>query len=179
MVGGQKPEVDEPISIVGYDPMWPSLFEGEQRRVQDLLGDRITGVEHFGSTAVVGMSGKPIIDLLVGVTDLRVAYANVPDLQSIGYENFGEIFIPGRLYLRRRGAQNFNIAMTVEGGEFWRLQLMVRDYLRAHPEEIAAYSKSKRDTFDSGAGLYSTYSKAKAPFLSGLVERATRWSASN
>jgi GrpB-like predicted nucleotidyltransferase (UPF0157 family) len=30
-------------------------------------------VEHFGSTAVPGMAGKPIVDLLVGVDDLALA----------------------------------------------------------------------------------------------------------
>jgi hypothetical protein len=51
-------DVDEPITIVDYDPAWPLLFAEEQRRVEDALGDVVTRVEHFGSTAVVGMAGK-------------------------------------------------------------------------------------------------------------------------
>ena len=102
-------DVDEPITVVDYDGAWPALFEQERRRVQSALGDVVTRVEHFGSTAVPGMAGKPIGDLLVGVRALQAASAHIPALEALGYENFGEIFILGRVYLRRRGPLNFNI----------------------------------------------------------------------
>lgn len=133
-------QVDEPITIVEYDPFWPEQFEAERQRVQNSLSQGITRIEHFGSTAVPGMAGKPIVDLLLGVKDLRTASKQIPTLEELGYENFGEIFIPGRLYLRKRGLQNCNIAMTVEGGPFWTEQLLIRDYLRRHPEEAISYA---------------------------------------
>ena len=54
--------VDEPIVISDYDPIWLTLFTEEQRRVQTALGEIVTRIEHFGSTAVPGMAGKPIVD---------------------------------------------------------------------------------------------------------------------
>jgi GrpB-like predicted nucleotidyltransferase (UPF0157 family) len=168
-------EVDEPISIADYDPLWPELFAAERDRVLSAMGDTVTRIEHFGSTAIAGMAGKPIVDLLVGVRDLQEASAGVPALEALGYENFGEIFIPGRLYLRRRGPPHFNVAITLDGGEFWNAQLMVRDYLRAHPAEASAYSAVKRATYADGAHLFSTYSQAKGPFLAALKERAQKW----
>jgi GrpB-like predicted nucleotidyltransferase (UPF0157 family) len=139
------PDIDEPIVIVPYDPSWPALFDEERRRITPALGDIVTGVEHFGSTAVPGMAGKPIVDLLVGVADLALASSRIAGLERLGYENFGEIFIPGRIYLRRRGACPFNIAMTLEGGAFWDSQLVLRDYLRVHPtRQRPTCTRSKR-----------------------------------
>ena len=170
-------QVDEPITITNYDPAWPVLFEAERERVAKALGDVATRIEHFGSTAVPGMAGKPIVDLLVGVRDLPSASSRITALEGIGYENFGEIFIPGRLYLRRRGPPHFNLAATVDGGEFWNDQLVLRDFLRAHPDEAAAYAKAKRKTYSEGHRMFSTYSQAKGPFLAALKSRAARWSA--
>ena len=168
-------EVDEPISIVDYDALWPALFMNERRRVEAALGDDVKQIEHFGSSAVPGMAGKPIIDLLVGVTDLGIASDRIPALETLGYENFGEIFIPGRIYLRYRGAHNFNIAMAVVGSDFWKGQLILRDYLCAHGEEAAAYAAHKRSIYAAGSRLFSTYSQAKEPFLAALKERALQW----
>jgi GrpB-like predicted nucleotidyltransferase (UPF0157 family) len=168
-------DVDEPITITEYDPSWPALFTSERDRVAGALGEIVTSIEHFGSTAVPGMAGKPVVDLLVGVKDLRVASGRVSSLEALGYENFGEIFIPGRVYLRRRGPPHFNVAMTVEGGDFWTDQMVIRDFLRAHPDEAAAYAAIKRSTFAGGARLFSTYSQAKGPFLTALKERARKW----
>jgi GrpB-like predicted nucleotidyltransferase (UPF0157 family) len=171
--------VDEPITIRDYDPAWPSLFLSERVRVQRALGEVASRIEHFGSTAVPGMAGKPIVDLLVGVADLRSASQRLFPLDTLGYENFGEIFIPGRVYLRRRGPPHFNLAVTEVGGPFWSDQLLIRDFLRAHPAEAAAYSAHKRSIFSDGSRLFSSYSQAKGPFLADLKQRALRWSATN
>lgn len=166
--------IDEPVELVDYDPNWPAHFATEMGQFREALGDRAVLVEHFGSTAVPGLPGKPVVDLLVGVRDIETVRGCVPALEALGYENFGEVFIPGRLYLRRRSSGHFNIALTPHGSPFWDAQLLVRDYLRAHPAEVAAYAESKRAAFAAGNDLFSTYSQAKAPFLAGLIERAKR-----
>lgn len=168
-------DVDEPVRVVEYDPAWPEQFEQERREIQRALADAATRIEHVGSTAVPGLAGKPIVDLLIGVGDLDEAPYYIDALVALGYQNFGEIFIPGRIYLRKRGPRHFNIALTVEGGEFWTTQLLVRDYLRAHVEDADAYANEKRLAMVSGARMFSTYSQAKGPFLSALIERARAW----
>lgn len=169
-------DVDEVITISEYDPQWPELFATERASVTNALANVATRVEHFGSTAIPGMAGKPIVDLLVGVPDLDSA-ADVVDaaLGGLGYENFGEIFIPGRLYLRKRGPPHFNIAITQDGGDFWNAQIIVRNYLRHHPDEAARYSAMKRSSYASGAHLFSSYSQSKGPFLEALKDRAEKW----
>ncbi len=157
-------DVDEPTSIVEPDPDWHRLFEAEVERLRPVLIGLATRIEHVGSTAVPGLAGKPIIDLLVGVRTL-----------AQGYENFGEIFIPGRLYLRRRGPPDFNVAIAEDGGPFFNAQLAVRDYLRTHLEEARAYADEKRRVYAEGARLFSTYSQQKHAFVTALVARALCW----
>ena len=168
-------DIDEPVRVVEYDPAWPEQFDQERREIERALGDAATHIEHVGSTAVPGLAGKPIVDLLIGVGDLEEASYHIDALVALGYQNFGEISIPGRIYLRKRGPRHFNIALAVEGGEFWTTQLLLRDYLRAHVEEADAYANEKRLAMVIGARMFSTYSQAKGPFLSALVVRARAW----
>src|SRR5438105_344670 len=96
-------------------------------------------VEHIGSTAVPGLDAKPIVDLLVGVPLELSGLLKLPD-----YEACGEAGVPGRLYFRKRGPVAFNAQVVVKDGPLWRDALAVRDYLRAHPEEVARYAQAKR-----------------------------------
>ena len=53
------------VVIVDYDPRWPQLFAAERARLEGLLGDAVAGIHHVGSTSVVGLATKPIIDVLI------------------------------------------------------------------------------------------------------------------
>jgi GrpB-like predicted nucleotidyltransferase (UPF0157 family) len=83
-------DVDEPISIVEPDPTWPRLFVAEAERLRPVLSGVVTRIEHVGSTAVPGLGGKPIVDLLVGVRTLAEGRTAAALLAGQGYEDFGE-----------------------------------------------------------------------------------------
>ena len=67
-VGELKPH-NAPITIVEYDPSWPDLFEREANRIRSVLGTKALQIEHVGSTSVPGLCAKPIIDMLLVVTN--------------------------------------------------------------------------------------------------------------
>jgi GrpB-like predicted nucleotidyltransferase (UPF0157 family) len=51
--------------------------------------DVVRRIEHFGSTAVPGMAAKPVIDMLVEVSNLQAVKTRVvPVLEAQGYEYF-------------------------------------------------------------------------------------------
>ena len=170
--------IDEPVIVTEYDPTWPKLFAAECNRIRIACGPMITRIEHFGSTAVPGMAAKPIVDLLVGVRSLDAFAPHVPQLERIGYQNFGAVMLVERLYLRRRGPPHFNIAVAVDGGSWWRAQLALRDYLRARPAEALAYANRKRELFREGVRTFESFTKEKAPYLRALLKRSTAWSQS-
>ena len=82
--------VREEIAISPYDPQWPELFRQEKEHLESCLPhDLVRRIEHFGSTAVPGLAAKPIVDMLVEVTDLQATRGRiVPVLESQGYEYF-------------------------------------------------------------------------------------------
>jgi GrpB-like predicted nucleotidyltransferase (UPF0157 family) len=168
-------EIDEPIEVVSYNPEWPQLFEQEAKRLKAGITLQINCIEHFGSTSVPCMAGKPVVDLLIGVDDMAQAHSVAEQVAALGYENFGEALVPGRVYLRQRGATKFNVVIVVQNGDLWRYFTLVRDYLRVHPEEVNAYSNAKLAAVETGATMFLSYSYKKGPFLRELAERAIAW----
>ena len=75
------------VEIVNYDPRWPLLFDEEATRLRAVLDPSlIVGLEHFGSTAIPGLSAKPIIDILIAVHSLDATRgAFVEALRELDY----------------------------------------------------------------------------------------------
>jgi len=159
--------IDEPVQVVPPDPRWGALAAEEAARLRGMLPE--AEVEHVGSTAVPDLEAKPVIDLLVGLRGLP------PSLRLPDYEPLGEAGVAGRLYFRKRGPVSFNAQVVELGGPLWRDALVLRDYLRAHPEECERYAAKKRETVSSGANTLLRYSDEKAGLVVEMLDRARRW----
>ena len=167
--------LDEPVEIADFDPRLAHAYRGERDRLRLGLATASLKFEHIGSTAVPGLAGKRIVDLMLGASPTVWAAREElrPRVVALGYEDLGEAGVPGRLYFRRRTAlRAFNVALVEEGGEHWRANLAFRDYLRAHPDEAAAYADAKRAAIAGGAGTLLAYSAAKASAVDGILKKA-------
>jgi ribonuclease III len=159
--------LDEPVQVVGSDPRWNALAAEEADRLRAAVPDAV--IEHIGSTAVPGLEAKPVIDLLVGVRELPGSL-RLPD-----YEALGEAGVGGRLYFRKRGTVSVNAQVVPLDGPLWRDALLLREYLRAHPEERERYAARKRETISAGATMLLRYSEEKAAVVEEMLDRARRW----
>ena len=73
------------VSIVRPDPSWPERFSRERDLLRPILGRIADDLQHYGSTAVPGLSAKPIIDMMAPVASLEAADALGDQLAKIGY----------------------------------------------------------------------------------------------
>ena len=78
--------VREEIAICPYDASWAESFRQEREHLRSCLPTELVGrIEHFGSTAVPGLAAKPIVDMLVEVSDLQATRERIaPILESQG-----------------------------------------------------------------------------------------------
>jgi GrpB-like predicted nucleotidyltransferase (UPF0157 family) len=169
--------LDEPVEITEYSHQYEGRYRAERDRLRILLATATLKFAHIGSTAVPGLAGKPIVDLMLGAPP--ATWAALDELRArivaLGYEDLGDAGVPGRIYFRRRTKlRAFNLAVVEEGGTHWNQNLALRDYLRAHPEEAAKYAEAKRAAVAGGATTLLAYSAAKAPALAALIEKARR-----
>ncbi|PQP87420.1 GrpB family protein [Paenibacillus sp. AR247] len=53
-----------------YKSEWLQQFEQERERLRTAFEDNAVAIEHIGSTSIMGLPSKPIIDIAVGVASL-------------------------------------------------------------------------------------------------------------
>ncbi|MFC4306742.1 GrpB family protein [Cohnella boryungensis] len=167
-------ELDEEIIISEYDPEWPLWYIDEACSLHYIFGPEVH-IEHFGSTSIPGLAAKPIVDILVGITNFpNVAASQLQELKRLGYERPGSASTPGRLYFRKRGARSFNLAVTQFRSDLWNDNLIIRDYLRQNPNEARHYAEHKMDAYKKGFRTLLAYSDQKSDFIMDLLSRAKK-----
>jgi GrpB-like predicted nucleotidyltransferase (UPF0157 family) len=139
--------IHEHIELVQYDSAWPKKFEAERSRPLSLFADCFVGIEHFGSTAIPGMSTKPIIDTQGGVQTRTGVEAFSPRLCELGYSTSAEFnaSLSDRKWFMRwaDGRRTHHLHVIVHGGGVWRERLAFRDRLRADAEAATRYESLK------------------------------------
>ena len=168
------------IEIVDYDPRWPRLFEEEARRLRAVLDPSlIVGLEHFGSTAIVGLSAKPIVDILIAVRSLAAARATfVTALRTLDYAYWADnpkkdrmFFVKGMPPFGSR--RSHHVHVTEPEGEMWQ-RLVFRDYLRAHSEEAEAYERLKKRLAAEHPTDREAYTDAKSAYVDSVMRKAAK-----
>jgi GrpB-like predicted nucleotidyltransferase (UPF0157 family) len=168
------------IEIVDYDPRWPLLFNEEAKRLRAVLDPQlIVGLEHFGSTAIAGLSAKPIIDILIAVRSLAAARASFVDaLRKLDYVYWADNPKKDRMFFVKGmppfGAKrSHHVHVTELDGEMWQ-RLAFRDYLRTHPEEAETYARLKRRLAAEHQTDREAYTEAKSTYVDSVMRKAVR-----
>jgi GrpB-like predicted nucleotidyltransferase (UPF0157 family) len=161
------------LTIQDYDPSWPQRFETLRARIAAALGERVSVIEHVGSTAVPGLAAKPIIDIdvvLRSATDLPEVIAR---LASLGYEHRGNLGIPGREAFRTPPSDwPHHLYVCPPDSEEYRRHLSFRDHLRRHLEDANAYAALKRRLAGTCGDDREAYTLGKSGFVSEILRRA-------
>jgi GrpB-like predicted nucleotidyltransferase (UPF0157 family) len=178
--------VGEEVSIAPHDPAWPDSFQREKVHLLSCLPrELIRRIEHFGSTAVPGLAAKPIVDMLVEVTDLEATRVRiVPVLESQGYDylwrpTHGDDGPPFYAWFIKRDAQTgtrTHHVHMVEGGfvEHWE-RLLFRDYLIEHGEVAREYEVLKIHLASVSARDRVAYTQGKTEFILRVTAAAKRY----
>lgn len=175
--------IREEVSISPYDPRWPVSFRQEREHLQACLpADLVLRIEHFGSTAIPGLSAKPIVDMLVEVTDLQSTKDRiVPVLESQGYDyfwrpTFGDDGPPFFAWFIKReagtGVRTHHIHMVESHFAVHWDRLLFRDYLIEHPEVAREYESLKVRLATASARDRVAYTRGKTEFVARVTEQA-------
>jgi GrpB-like predicted nucleotidyltransferase (UPF0157 family) len=127
----------------------------------------------MGSTAVPGLAAKPVIDidvLLKSASDLPLV---IQRLASIGYVHRGDLGVTGReAFYAPPGSPKHHLYVCPPESQEYRRHLALRDYLRAHSAEAAAYGNLKRSLAARFRDDRAAYLAGKGEFVESLLQRA-------
>jgi GrpB-like predicted nucleotidyltransferase (UPF0157 family) len=172
LVDGQKPS-QQPIRLCDYDPNWPALFQKEADRISAALGRQVLALEHIGSTSVPGLSAKPIIDMLLVVSDSSNEAAYVPQLEAAGYVL--RIREPDwyEHRLLKGPEQDINLHVYSSGCPEINRNLVFRDWLRSNEGDRLLYENTKKELAKKDWKFVQNYADAKTAVVEEIIARAS------
>ena len=162
------------VTVVNYDPEWPSNYAREQGCIAEILKDNCISIYHIGSTSVPGLPAKPVIDIMAVVRSLEEVDRAAEKFSAIGYESLGEFGIAGRRYLRKGGDERTHQIHVFQADDWNNIgrHLAFRDYMRAHEKERDEYAKIKKDLAQEFPYDIDGYCDGKESFVREMEERA-------
>lgn len=163
------------INVVPYDPNWRSLFKKEAKAIKEILGSKCITVHHIGSTSVVGLSAKPIIDMIPVVKNIEEVDRYNEAMKSIGYEPRGEFGIPFRRYFQKGKKVRFaNMHIYEDGNEEIDRHLKFRDWLSNNKADLKSYADLKKQLAQQFPNDILAYCLGKEDFISN-IDCKTGW----
>jgi len=154
------------IQVVSYNPIWPKCFKSEAEQLSVVLGDNLNQIDHIGSTAVPGLSAKPILDILVAVHRLSELDTLTSEFFALGYEAKGEFGIEGRRYFQKGGNnRTHHLHAYQKGDEHLTRHIAFRDYLIANNQVAKEYQLIKESAARKCANDSAIYQTLKNDFI--------------
>src|SRR6266571_937284 len=131
--------------VVDPDPEWPDQFRRLRDKVWPAVSDFALAIEHVGSMSVRGLAAKPVIDLDIVIPSRNETPIAVAQLGQMGYEHLGDLGIEDREAFRApEGGPAHNLYVCPRYSLALRNHLALRDHLRAHSADVAAYTALKK-----------------------------------
>ncbi len=159
-----------------YHSIFPDLFKKEKNRIKKILGNNNL-IEHVGSTAVVGLGGKGIIDIYIA-TDKKNLKKLSKKLQKLGYEFVPEGGSKERLFHKislldsAEKVRTYHVHVTFPESQEWIKAIKLRDYLRSHPKDARKYAEAKKLAAAKARENREIYLQTKAPILEEIIVKA-------
>ena len=186
------------IIIEAYNSNWPARFLIEKEVIASALQPYAPAIEHFGSTSIIGMDAKPIIDILVGLNKADDLDKTVAPMMEAGYtyiRKYEPLWPTRRFFMQLKALDKVptiidvddnvvigkdyislaNIHIIVKDTHDWIRMIAFRNYLRASPLTREAYSKVKRQISKQEFYDMNEYNNAKDGFVKETERLALEW----
>lgn len=179
-----------PTPVVSpYDPAWEQQAARLIERLSFVLGDRAPEIEHVGSTSVPGMAGKDVVDIEVGVRDLRdaddpafveaLAAAGFPRVEDYRMDHPTDAMPDPSLWVKRfHGSCDPGRVTHVHVRELssagWQYALLFRDWLRGDATAREEYTRVKEQLAEAHEST-TAYAEAKKPWFNDAWPRMQAW----
>lgn len=166
------------VELLPHQDIWEDIAKATISLLYDLLSGIAIEIQHVGSTAVRGISAKPIIDISVGVKKLEDILPYIQLLEKNGIVFRGEdvsdqyLFVIGDF---EKDTRSHHIHAVEHNSVAWKNYIKFRDYLNEHPAKAKEYEELKQEL----AKLYPddrvAYTSGKQKFIDEILTLAENY----
>ena len=159
------------IEIIEYNIAWPTRFLAERAILQIALAPWLIGdIEHIGSTSVLGLAAKPVIDIMAPVASLEASRGAISAVELMGYCFYS--YKPEEMHWFCKPSpevRTHHLHLVPLGSRTWVERLAFRDALRLNPAMAQEYAALERRLSQDFAYDREAYTDAKAPFIQNVI----------
>ena len=170
------------VELREHDEMWVKNAEQTILFLWDKFGKNAVDIQHAGSTAIKNIKAKPIIDISVGVADMKKVTEMIPLLTEVGIIHRPShdspeymMFILGDLSTELR---THHIHINLYGSKGWHDRINFRDFMNAHPDKAKEYEALKVNLMGKYHDNRQMYSDSKIPYFENIFTQANEWRCS-
>lgn len=158
------------VDINNYSDTLKQRFDDEKRKIKNLISNTIV-IEHVGSSAI-GIGGKNIIDILIGVSSKQEMEKIMDILVRNGYfegndSHDDRIFLASRAEETKEG--DFHIHICPLHSESYNDFIILRDFLIANPKIAKEYFEKKHEFAKKANYDRKKYKSLKSEYISTLL----------
>lgn len=165
-----------PISLVAPNDKWKQSYDEMEALLKAGLSDcPVVRISHIGSTAIVGIWAKDIVDVLIEVSRASDLEQTAKALARSGFTRMSTK--AGRISFNRGYTKDgfaekvFHVHLRFAGDND---ELYFRDYLNEHPQTALEYEALKLQLWKQFEHDRDAYTDAKTAFVSKWTAEAKR-----
>ncbi|MBU2862220.1 GrpB family protein [Reinekea forsetii] len=175
------------IQIVPYTPKWKEEYEAIRALLIDSLGDGIQRIDHIGSTSLVHLAAKDVIDIQITIEDLENKNI-IKALESLGFVHLPEIKFDNlvgfstssnelkkHFFRAHSGERRVHIHVRESGRVNQEYPILFRDFLRANSDVKEAYEQVKLELARRFPHDSKAYYAIKDPYMDTIYKAAKIW----
>lgn len=156
------------VQLEPHDKQWDEAAIQTIKNLKSILGDDAVDIQHIGSTAIPAIKAKPIIDIVVGVTDFDRIISYNEQLQKEGIFYRGSDVEHQLLYVmgdEESDTRTHHIHIVKWNGTEWKNYIHFRDYLNDNENMALQYQKVKEELESKYADNRGLYTKGKKEII--------------
>lgn len=171
------------VQLCEHEKEWKIEAQNTIAHLKEILGDVIKDIQHVGSTSILTIKAKPIIDIALAVDDFDDILAYEKQLKDAGFYYRPNaqatirdqlLFACGNYYKGTGDLQTHFIHIVKTNSMDWINYINFRDYLNKTPSAAKAYedlkaSLAQQAPVDSGR---EKYLKGKHDFIVYTLRKA-------
>ncbi|MEK4425682.1 GrpB family protein [Solibacillus sp. FSL K6-1523] len=167
--------------VIAWTEEWKNLYNLEEVILKEVLKEELLDIFHIGSTSIrtIGYA-KPIIDMLIVVTNINQVDFYINEMVAMGYEPKGENGIAGRRYFTKgKESRTHHLHIYQIGNEHINNHIYFKEYLLNNHSEAKKYGDLKLSLAKQFPNEHLKYQEGKQQFINELVSKAKKWGMQN
>jgi len=163
------------MKFVPYQLRWVNDFQNEKIVIKGIFKESIQ-LHHIGSTAIPNMFAKPIIDMMMVVSDLEKFDEKRSILHEVGYLKMGERSTDQRRFFQKKGKNvSFHLHVLQKGNPEIERHIALREFMIANVEHRDEYIQLKKDLYKKNIDSEGHYMEGKEKYLNQIDMQVQEW----